>query len=156
MFINHLDIRFKEGIHEFNIKNSITLKVGKFYAENPFPDYKIDDTKHTIQKIGDNNLLMKELKRFVGFNKSLLEVGSGTCQLSNYLAIGTNNKICAFDSSLQSLKLGREFAKRIISKILILLEVIFWIKFLKMEFSILFGVMEFCIIQTIHMKHLDV
>jgi len=112
VFINNLDIRFKEGIYEFNIKNSITLKVGKFYGENPFPDYKIDDTKHTIQKIGDNNLLMKELKRFVGFNKSLLEVGSGTCQLSNYLAIGTNNKICAFDSSLQSLKLGREFAKK--------------------------------------------
>ena len=55
---------------------------------------------------------MKELKKFVGFNKSLLEVGSGTCQLSNYLAIGTNNKICAFDGSLQSLKLGKEFAKK--------------------------------------------
>ena len=112
MFANHLDIRLTEGIYEFNIKDSTTLKVGIFYEENPFPDYKIDDTKHTIQKIGDNNLLMKELKRFVGFNKSLLEVGSGTCQLSNYLAIGTNNKICAFDSSLQSLKLGREFAKK--------------------------------------------
>ena len=112
MFKNNLDIHFKEGIYELNIKNSITQKVGKFYAENPFPDYKIDDTKHTIQKIGDNNLLMKELKRLVGFNKSLLEVGSGTCQLSNYLAIGTNNKICAFDGSLQSLKLGKEFAKK--------------------------------------------
>ena len=112
MFKNNLDIHFKEGIYELNIKNSITQKVGKFYAEAPFPDYKIDDTKHTIQKIGDNNLLMKELKKFVGFNKSLLEVGSGTCQLSNYLAIGTNNKICAFDGSLQSLKLGKEFAKK--------------------------------------------
>jgi len=112
VFKNNLDIHFKEGIYELNIKNSITQKVGKFYAENPFPDYKIDDTKHTIQKIGDNNLLMKELKKFVGFNKSLLEVGSGTCQLSNYLAIGTNNKICAFDGSLQSLKLGKEFAKK--------------------------------------------
>ena len=112
MFKNNLDIHFKEGIYELNIKNSITQKVGRFYAENPFPDYKIDDTKHTIQKIGDNNLLMNELKKFVGFNKSLLEVGSGTCQLSNYLAIGTNNKICAFDGSIQSLKLGKEFAKK--------------------------------------------
>ena len=112
MFKNNLDIHFKEGIYELNIKNSITQKVGKFYAENPFPDYKIDDTKHTIQQIGENNLLMKELKKFVGFNKSLLEVGAGTCQLSNYLAIGTNNKICAFDGSIQSLKLGKEFAKK--------------------------------------------
>ena len=54
MFINHLDVRLQEGIYELNIKNSITQKVGKFYAENPFPNYKIDDTKHTIQKIGDN------------------------------------------------------------------------------------------------------
>ena len=112
MFKNNLDIHFKEGIYELNIKNSITQKVGKFYAEAPFPDYKIDDTKHTIQKIGDNNLLMKELKKFVGFNKSLLEVGSGTCQLSNYLAIGTNNEIYAFDASLQSLKMGKEFAEK--------------------------------------------
>ena len=112
MFANHLDIRFKEDIFYFNIKDAITLKIAKFYDDSPFPNYKIDDNRHTIQKIGDNNLLMKELKRFVGFNKSLLEVGSGTCQLSNYLAIGTNNKICAFDSSLQSLKLGREFAKK--------------------------------------------
>ena len=112
MFANHLDSRFKEGIFDFNIKDAITLKVGKFYEESPFPNYKIDDNRQTIQKIGDKNFLMKELKRFVGFNKSLLEVGSGTCQLSNYLAIGTNNKICAFDSSLQSLKLGREFAKK--------------------------------------------
>ena len=112
MFKNHLDVSFKEGILDFNITDTITLNVGKFYEEDPFPNYKIDDNKYAIQKIGDNNLLMKELKRFVGFNKSLLEVGSGTCQLSNYLAIGTNNKICAFDSSLQSLKLGREFAKK--------------------------------------------
>ena len=41
----------------------------------------------------------------------MIEIGSGTCQLSNYLAIGTNNEICAFDSSLTSLKIGKKFAK---------------------------------------------
>ena len=41
-----------------------------------------------------------------------LEVGAGTSQLSNYLAIGTNNQICAFDSSLKSLKIGNDFAKK--------------------------------------------
>ena len=65
-----------------------------------------------ILRAGDNNWLMKELKKFIGFNKLLLEVGSGTCQLSNYLAIGTNNQIYAFDSTLQSLKLGKEFAEK--------------------------------------------
>ena len=55
---------------------------------------------------------MKELKKFVGFNKSLLEVGSGTCQLSNYLSIGNNNQITAFDANLSSLQAGLNFAKK--------------------------------------------
>mgnify|MGYP000179761508 CR=1 FL=1 len=101
-----------DGIKDYTIKDPVTLKVKEFYQEDPFPNYKIDDNKHTILKAGDNNWLMKELKEFIGYNKFIIEVGSGICQLSNYLAIGTNNKICAFDSSLQSLKLGREFAKK--------------------------------------------
>jgi len=104
-------MQVKEDIFDFNVKDATTTRVGKFYEENPFPNYKVNDNKSTIQKIGDSNPVMRDLKKFTGFNKSLLEVGSGTCQLSNYLAIGTNNKICAFDSSFNSLKLGKEFAK---------------------------------------------
>ena len=112
MVLENKNFKLNEGINDFNIKDPVTLKVKEFYQEDPFPNYKIDDNKHTILQAGDKNWLMKELKEFIGFNKFILEVGSGTCQLSNYLAIGTNNKICAIDSSLQSLKLGREFAKK--------------------------------------------
>ena len=101
-----------DGIFKFDIKDPVTSKVANFYEKDPFPNYKIDDNKHTILERGDNNLLMSELKKFIGFGKSLLDVGSGTCQLSNYLAIGTNNKICAFDSSFPSLKLGKKFAEK--------------------------------------------
>ena len=38
-------------------------------------------------------------------------MGPGTCQLSMYLAIGTNNQIVALDPALESLKLGQKFAK---------------------------------------------
>ena len=91
------NFNLKDGILDFYIKDAVTSKVGKFYEEYPFPNYKIVDNKRTILQIGNNNLLMRELKEFVGFGKTLLEVGSGTCQLSNYLAIGTNNEIYAFD-----------------------------------------------------------
>ena len=37
-------------------------------------------------------------------------MGAGTCQLSNYLAIGTNNKIYAMDTTMESLKLGKQFS----------------------------------------------
>ena len=100
------------NIVDFDIKDPITLKVKQFYEKYPFPNYKIDDDKHTILEKGNKNSFFAELKNFIGFNKSVLEVGSGTCQLSNYLAIGTNNQICAFDSSIISLKIGNNFAKK--------------------------------------------
>ena len=112
MILENKNFKSNDGINDFNIKDPVTSKVKEFYQEDPFPNYKIDDNKHSILLLGDNNWLMKELKKFIGFNKLLLEVGSGTCQLSNYLAIGTNNQIYAFDSSLQSLKLGKEFAEK--------------------------------------------
>ena len=101
----------REGIIDFSISNSITSKVCKFYEEDPFPNYKLNDTKQTILEIGDKNILLKEFKKFIGYNKSLVEIGSGTCQLSNYLSISSNNKIFAFDSTIKSLKLGESFAK---------------------------------------------
>ena len=106
------NLNIKDGIIDFVIEDPITSKVKKFYEDDPFPNYKVNDNKHTITQVGDNNLLLKELKKFIGYNKSLLEVGSGTSQLSNYLAIGTNNEIYAFDSSFASLKLGKAFAEK--------------------------------------------
>ena len=106
------NFNLRDGVFDFNLEDSTAQKVGKFYEEDPFPNYKINDNKKTIIDRGNNNLLMNELKKFVGFGKSVLEVGSGTCQLSNYLAIGTNNKICDFDSSFKSLRLGKEFSEK--------------------------------------------
>tara|TARA_B100000959_G_C14935927_1_gene605723 strand:+ start:587 stop:1489 length:903 start_codon:yes stop_codon:yes gene_type:complete len=100
-----------EDITDFGITDPITIKVKQFYEEYPFPNYKIDDNKYTLSQAGDKNAFSKKLKEFIGFNKSILEVGSGTSQLSNYLAIGTNNRVCAFDTSMKSLKIGNNFAK---------------------------------------------
>ena len=44
--------------------------------------------------------------------EKIVEIGAGTCQLSNYLAIGTNNRIVAIDANLNSLKLGKDFADK--------------------------------------------
>jgi 2-polyprenyl-3-methyl-5-hydroxy-6-metoxy-1,4-benzoquinol methylase len=112
MVLKNKNFKLNNGITDFNIEDPVTSKVKDFYKDDPFPNYKIDDNKYTTVRSGDNNWLMKELKKFVGFNKLLLEAGSGTCQLSNYLAIGTNNQIYAFDSTFQSLKLGKEFAEK--------------------------------------------
>lgn len=91
--------------------NNSTLKVAEFYKDKPFPDYKNGETKQSLLEIGDKNLVSKYIKNFIGYNKNILEVGSGTSQLSLYLAIGNNNNIYALDPTYNSLKIGSEFAK---------------------------------------------
>ena len=104
--------QLNEGIYDFEINHPVTDVIKKFYEDTPFPNYKEQDNKSSILEIGDKNFLMKHLKEFVGHNKKILEVGAGTCQFSNYLAINSGNEIVSFDSSLDSLKLGFNFAKK--------------------------------------------
>lgn len=104
--------KINHGIYDFGINHPTTSVIKQFYEDTPFPNYKINDDKFSILEIGDQNYLMKHLKEFLGHNKKILEVGSGTCQFANYLAINTNNQIVSFDSSFESLKLGYNFAKK--------------------------------------------
>ena len=112
MKIKNKNFTLVDEIINFKIQNTITSKVGDFYESDPFPNYEINDNKIKILKIGDGNIFLKSLKNFIGYNKSVIEFGAGTCQLSNYLAIGTNNNICAFDATHESLKIGKNFSKK--------------------------------------------
>ena len=99
------------GILSFRIQDRITKKVTEFYDVEPFPNYEKNESKRSILDKGDSNEFSRKLKEFIGFNKSFIEIGSGTSQLSNYLAIGTNNRIYALDPTETSLRLGYNFAR---------------------------------------------
>ncbi len=99
-------------IISFKIADHETQKVTDFYKVTPFPNYKTNDTKNTILEKGDKNVLAKQFKKFVGFNKKVLELGCGTGQLSMYFSIGTNNEIIAFDPTIASLNLAKDFAEK--------------------------------------------
>ena len=45
--------------------------------------------------------------KILGNNSMFVEIGSGTSQVSNYLAYGTNNKIFALDPTIRSLEMGK-------------------------------------------------
>ena len=111
MFKNN-NYTVNEGIKIFNSLNATTKKVISFYKDDPFPNYELSDNKQTILEKGNKNMFTSNLKKFIGYNKKILEVGSGTCQLSNYLSIGNNNQITAFDANYSSLKTGLDFAKK--------------------------------------------
>lgn len=99
------------GILKANaVQDSELEKVKNFYSKNPFPGYQKKDNKHTIFLKGNKNILAKKIKTLFNYKNKILEVGSGTCQLSNYFALGTNNQVYAFDATLRSLELGNQFA----------------------------------------------
>lgn len=105
-------VNLKEGIYSHIISNNDTIKITNFYKKEPFPNYAENDDKDTIQTRGQNNLISKTIKEKLAFNSNFLEVGCGTSQLSNYLGIGSNNNIFAFDPTIESLDCGYKFAKK--------------------------------------------
>ena len=100
-----------DNIVKFKINDKTVNKIIDFYEESPFPNYEEKDDKSSISHKGDKNYLASEFKKFIGFNKSVLEVGCGTGQLSLYFAIGNNNKIFALDPTLASINLGKKFTE---------------------------------------------
>lgn len=102
----------EENLIKFDISDKIVKKVTNFYTDSPFPNYEDSDDKSSINFKGEKNFLAREFKKFIGFNKDVLEVGCGTGQISLYFAIGTNNRIFALDPTIASINLGKEFSKK--------------------------------------------
>ena len=99
----------------FKLKNDFDIKTEKvksFYRSNPFPGYKSSANKFSILNNGDKSLPFKKIKDLFNNKKKILEIGSGTCQLSSFFAIGTNNEICAFDATYESLNEGKKFCEK--------------------------------------------
>lgn len=93
-------------------KDIVTKKVTDFYADLPFPNYDNFETLRDLSKKLENNVFLKNFKKELGFGKKIIEVGSGTSQLSIMLAHNTNNFVVAFDPTIQSLMLGYDFAEK--------------------------------------------
>ena len=100
----------ENGILIAGKKRKTAKLVSQFYQSNPFPNYNGFETKVDLEEAIMSNQFLIDLKNKLGFKKSFIEVGSGTCQLSLALAMGTNNDIIALDPTIESLRLGKNFA----------------------------------------------
>lgn len=107
-----LKIKDEAGILYAEIKGKTTIESSDFYSIAPFPNYQGYENKYVLQKILTENVFLNDLKKYIGFGKKFIEVGSGTCQLSLAFAVGTNNLIVAMDPTKESLKLGKDFAEK--------------------------------------------
>ena len=110
---------FKEGVKIVKLDQDQIIQVGdkrdtaklveEFYTNNPFPNYNDFETIFDLRTKVEGNEFTANLKKFIGFGKRVIEVGSGTSQLSIAVASGTNNQVVAFDPTLESLRLGSNF-----------------------------------------------
>ena len=107
-FLNLKNTRLNTIVSFESVDESLQ-KVQNFYKIAPFPSYEENETLGDILFKGNKNDLAREIKEKFQFNKSILEAGSGTCQLASYLSIGTNNVVYALDGTLESLQEGEKF-----------------------------------------------
>ena len=95
--------------HErFADANDVTEQVKAFYEETPFPNYDDQETIRSLLDKARAGLYARALDRSIPYNSSVLEVGCGTGQLSNFLGISCR-RIVGVDLCLNSLRLGERF-----------------------------------------------
>ena len=85
----------------------VTRRVKSFYEKNLFPNYDGQKDFGELVAKGSQNAFSANLLKAIGYNKTVLECGCGTGQLSHFLQLN-NNHVLGVDMSLSSLKLAIE------------------------------------------------
>lgn len=89
----------------------VTDRVRRFYEEHPFPSYEgLEEFGELVNK-GLGNPFAMSLLSAVGYNKTVLECGCGTGQLTHFLQLNSNHTL-GVDLSLGSLALAMEHKQR--------------------------------------------
>jgi SAM-dependent methyltransferase len=88
----------------------VTAEVKAFYEETPFPNYQDHESLRSLIDKSRRGAYGHALHRAIPFNSTVLEVGCGTGQLSNFLGIGCR-RVIGTDLCLNSLRLGESFRR---------------------------------------------
>ena len=86
----------------------VTELVKAFYEETPFPNYDDHDSVRSLIEKSRRGQYARQLDRTIPYNSSVLEVGCGTGQLTNFLGISCR-QVIGTDMCLNSLRLGEAF-----------------------------------------------
>jgi carbamoyltransferase len=89
----------------------VTRIVKAFYEENPFPNYDDHDSVRSLVEKARKGVYAWALDGAIPYNSTVLEVGCGTGQLTNFLGISCR-RVIGVDVGLNSLALGEDFRRR--------------------------------------------
>ncbi len=89
----------------------VTDEVKAFYEETPFPNYDEHDSVRSLIDKSRSGGYAALLDRAIPHNSTVLEVGCGTGQLSNFLGVACR-RVVGTDLCLNSLRLGESFRRR--------------------------------------------
>ena len=88
----------------------VTEVVKAFYEETPFPNYQDHESVRSLIDKSRRGGYGHMLHRAIPFNSTVLEVGCGTGQLTNFLGISCR-RVIGTDLCLNSLRLGEQFRR---------------------------------------------
>jgi SAM-dependent methyltransferase len=93
-------------------KLDVTDIVRDFYEETPFPNYDDIDSRETLRKKARLGVFARLLDEQIPADALVLEVGSGTGQLTNFLGMSWRRRAIGADLCMNSLKLAKDFRDR--------------------------------------------
>jgi carbamoyltransferase len=86
----------------------VTEIVKQFYEQTPFPNYDDLDNHRALLEKARSGLFARLLNEQIPYNARVVEIGCGTGQLTNFLAIA-HRSVLGVDVCLNSLQLARRF-----------------------------------------------
>ncbi len=90
----------------------VTDEVQAFYEQTPFPDYEDADSPASLREKAGRGVFAALLDAQIPETARVLEVGCGTGQLGNFLALVPERTVVATDMCLNSLRLAQAFKTR--------------------------------------------
>jgi ubiquinone/menaquinone biosynthesis C-methylase UbiE len=86
----------------------VTEAIKQFYEETPFPNYDDLDNPRALLEKARAELFARLLNEQIPYDARVVEIGCGTGQLTNFLAIA-HRSVLGVDACLNSLRLARRF-----------------------------------------------
>jgi SAM-dependent methyltransferase len=93
-------------------KNDVTSIVKSFYEVTPFPNYDGFDTRDSLRQKARASIAAQLLDDQIPNTATILEVGCGTGQMTNFLAMAWGRTVIGSDICHNSLKLAVGFRDR--------------------------------------------